>query len=303
MCHQVESILPVQTQLGECPLWSVREQALYFIDILAPAIHRYEPASGLHRVMPVDQLVGCIGLRPGGGFVAAMRSGIFYLNAQGHTERQVAGTPQQVKHRRFNDGRVDAFGRFWSGSIWEPRDRNGGVLYRLDNQLNFTEQASDVLVSNGLAFSPDNRWVYHADTAHRVLYRYPMDPLTGDIGQRQILTRFPAGEGGSPDGAAVDSEGFYWCAMVDGGRIVRIDPDKGDIVQEIAVPVRGPTMVAFGGLDLKTLYITSLRAFRTEQELAQFPLSGNLFSVHMDVAGLPEPEFIECPLPLFDRLC
>lgn len=291
MAYQVESVLPLQAELGECPLWSPEFQVLWLVDILAPAIHRYHPQSGELQSFPLKEEVGCIGLRAGGGIVAALRSGVWFLDEQGNLEKKIADNPGEASKSRFNDGRVDPFGRFWCGSLWEPQDRNGGKLCCLDSQLNLKVVAEDVMISNGLAFSPDRRWMYHSDTPNAVLYRYPLDPLSGETGERSVLRRFDPQQGGLPDGAAVDSEGFYWSALFDGGRVVRIDPDSGDIVDEIPLPVRWPTMVAFGGADMKTLYITSSRENRSQQELERYPLSGNLLAVRVAVAGIAEPLF------------
>lgn len=292
MSYQVENALRAQTELGECPLWDTRQQVLWFVDILAPALHRFDPSSGEHQVWPVAEDIGCIGLREEGGLIAALRSGVCFLDEQGKIVRRIADNPGEAARSRFNDGRVDPFGRFWCGSLWEPQDRNGGKLCRVDENLRLTVQAEDVKISNGLAFSPDRRWMYHTDTPNGVMYRYPLD-AAGDPGERQVVRHFIQQQGGLPDGAAVDSEGFYWSAMFDGQRVIRLDPTSGDIVDEIPLPVRWPTMVAFGGSDLKTLYITSSRENRTAEELAQYPQSGDLFAVRVNVAGLPEPRFIQ----------
>lgn len=288
MRYQVKNVLAAQAELGECPVWSVREQTLYFVDILAPALHRFDPRSGEHKVMPVPEHIGCFGLNEQGGFVAALRSGVCLLDEEGKIVRRVAENPGEAALSRFNDGRVDRHGRFWCGSLWEPQDRNGGKLCRLDEHLRLTVEAEDIKISNGLAFSPDNKWMYHTDTPNGVLYRYPVDEK-GDIGPREVLKRFTQEEGGLPDGAAVDSEGFYWSAMFDGSRVIRLNPATGEIVDEIPLPVRWPTMIAFGGPDLKTLYITSSREDRSAEELAAYPQSGDVFAVEVDVAGLPEP--------------
>lgn len=295
MAYEVNHVLAAQAELGECPLWSVTQQVLWFVDILAPAIHRFDPASGDHRIIPVAEHIGCFGLREEGGFIAALRSGVCLLDDNGQITRRLAANPNPAEKSRFNDGRVDPWGRFWCGSIWEPQDRNGAQLCRLDNQLNFRIMAEDIKISNGLAFSPDRRWMYHSDTPNGLLFRYPLD-ADGEPGPREILRRFdPQGNGGIPDGAAVDSEGFYWSAQFDGSRVVRINPADGEIVDEITLPVRWPTMVAFGGPALKTLYITSSREDRSAEELAQYPQSGDLFAVEVAVAGQPEPLFRQRP--------
>ncbi|POW59878.1 gluconolactonase [Candidatus Pantoea alvi] len=289
MKPEVKNVLALQAELGECPTWSVREQVLWCVDILAPAIHRFDPRSGALETFPQQEEVGCIGLREQGGLIAALRSGVWLLDEQGRPERKIADNPGEAAKSRFNDGRVDPWGNFWCGSLWEPQDKNGGLLCRVTPSLSLEVKARDIMISNGVAFSPDRRWMYHSDTPNEVLYRYPLDEK-GEPGAREIFRQFDAA-GGLPDGAAVDSEGFYWSAQFDGGRVVRIDPASAEIVDEIALPVRWPTMVAFGGPDLKTLYITSSREDRTEEELARYPQSGDIFAVEVEVAGIAEPCF------------
>ena len=290
MAREVRNVLPLQAELAECPLWSTREQALWCVDILAPAIHRFDPVNGELQTFPQQEEVGCIGLREQGGLIAALRSGVWLLDQQGKPQRKLADNPGIAAKSRFNDGRVDPWGNFWCGSLWEPQDKNGGLLCRVTPDGELTVMAQDVKISNGLAFSPDRQWMYHSDTPNEVLYRYPLDPQTGAPGERHRFRQFDAA-GGLPDGAAVDSEGYYWSALFDGGRVVRIDPLTAEIVDEIRLPVRWPTMVAFGGSDLKTLYITSSREHRTADELARYPLSGDIFAVDVTVAGMAEPLF------------
>ena len=166
----------------------------------------FRSKSGDHQVFPQHEEVGCIGLRREGGLVAALRSGIWFPDAQGKPQRKIADNPGEASKSRFNDGRVDPFGRFWCGSLWEPQDRNGGKLCLLDKDLQLHVVDDDVQISNGLAFSPDRRWVYHSDTPHHVIWRYSLDPVTGAIGKREAFRRFS--DGLMPDGAAVDAEGF-----------------------------------------------------------------------------------------------
>ncbi|WP_350648145.1 6-deoxy-6-sulfogluconolactonase [Pseudomonas sp. HY13-MNA-CIBAN-0226] len=289
MSYTVKCAVDQVSELGECPVWSVREQVLYWADILAGQLHRLDPQTGGLTSLPLGEHLGCFGLRRQGGFIVALRTGIYLLGEDGTLGRKLADNPCGPADSRFNDGRVDPWGRFWAGTIWQPRDRNGAVLMRVDEHMNVQVMAHDVMVSNGLAFSPDRAWMYHSDTPNHVLYRYPLDGQ-GQPGPRQTVRTFERGPGGRPDGAAFDSEGCYWSAQFDGGRILRLAPD-GTQLDEIRVPTRWPTMVAFGGPDLRTLYITSSRENRSAEELATWPLSGCLFSVEVDVAGCPEPLF------------
>jgi sugar lactone lactonase YvrE len=151
-----------------------------------------------------------------------------------------------------------------------------------------------VTVSNGVAFSLDGRTLYHSDTtAHRIT-AYDFDMSSGQIGTGRIFKQFSADKsnnyGGRPDGAAIDSEGAYWCAMYEGGRILRLSPE-GEVLREITLPVRCPTMVAFGGTNLKTLFITTARHNRTEVELRSLPLSGYVLTMQVEIAGCIEPPY------------
>jgi sugar lactone lactonase YvrE len=283
--------LDVRAELGECPIWDADEQALCFVDIKGRALHRYRPASGEHVAMAMPEEIGCIGLRKGGGFIAGFRSGLWLLDSQGNREAKLADNPEDQRTSRFNDGRVDPAGRFLTGTIDEPKDGGRAHLYRYDCR-GLAVLAGELLTSNGVAFSPDGRTLYHSDTPTFTVWRYSYDPATGAATDKNLFVRLEPTESdrGRPDGAAVDAEGCYWTALFEGGRIQRYAPD-GRLLAEYPVPARCPTMVCFGGPDLKTLYVTSARAEHEQEELAAFPHSGSLFSMPVDVPGLPEVRF------------
>lgn len=281
----------IGTELGECPLWSADEQALYFVDIKGRALHRYKPSTSEHRVIPVPEEIGCIGFRKGSGFIAGFRSGLWLLDAHGLPEVKLADNPEDQRTSRFNDGRVDPAGRFLAGTIDELKDGGKAHLYRYDRR-GLNVMASGLLTSNGVAFSPDGRTLYHSDTPTFTVWRYAYDPATGAATDKSLFVRLAPTETdrGRPDGAAVDAQGCYWTALFEGGRIQRYAPD-GMLLAEYPVPARCPTMVCFGGPDLKTLYVTSARHGRPKEELAAFPHSGSLLSMRTDVPGLPEYRF------------
>lgn len=280
----------INNQLGECPRWHVQEQRIYWVDIDAYKLYRKDYLTGKIEFCQLDEEIGCFVFNESGGFVLAMRSGFYFMDDWGAPLRFIADPQIDNKQTRFNDGRCDAQGRFLAGTVYPPKDYGGAALYSLNNDLTVGQLQDDVLTANGVAFSPDNQWLYFSDTPRHVIYRYPYNLETGTIGKREVFYQFPEGQG-RPDGAAVDSEGFYWCALYEGGRVVRISP-SGDIVKEIEVPARCPTMVAFGGENLKTLYITSV-GDRPKIELTDYPKSGSLFEIELDVAGLPEHNFIK----------
>jgi sugar lactone lactonase YvrE len=282
-------VLDVRASLGECPVWSVAEQVLYWVDINAPSLNRFDPATGSNRVMPMPESIGCFALRRSGGFVVALRGGFWLADAAGKLERKVSDAPYDPAHHRFNDGRCDPQGRFLAGYMNEQRDGATAALVRLDPGFAQTRLIGGMTISNGLAFSPDGRTMYHADTPTQIIRAYDYDADSGTPASPRELARFTR-EGDRPDGAAVDRDGCYWSAFYRGGKVVRIAPD-GRVLAEFAVPAMCPTMCAFGGGDLKTLYVTSARQMREPEELARLPQSGGLFAMAVEVAGLPEPLF------------
>lgn len=285
-----EVALDIRAELGESPVWSRQDGVLYFIDISGRRLHSFEPASGVHVAASVPEDIGCIGLRPGGGFVAGLRSGLWLLDRNGKLERKLADNPEDNASSRFNDGKIDPAGRMVLGTIDEKRVGGLANLYHYsDSDLRVL--VPGITVSNGIAFSPDGQTLYYADSPKSTVWKCPYDPSTGRIGPSAVFLRTESDEG-RPDGAAVDSEGCYWIALFNGGRIRRYDPD-GTMMEEHFLPARCPTMIAFGGGDLRTLYVTTARVGRSEAELVKFPHSGSLFSMPVPVSGLPATLFDE----------
>jgi sugar lactone lactonase YvrE len=282
-------VLDSKASLGECPVWSIDEQVLYWIDINAPSLNRFDPKRNTNTAWPMPQAIGSFALRARGGFVAALRDGVWLVDAQGALERKVAPAPYDPATHRFNDGRADPQGHFWVGSMNEKRDANSGWLYRMGSDLGLVPMLDDMMISNGLGFSPDGRTMYHSDTTVRTIRAYDFDGAQGTLSNARVFAHFDD-ETDRPDGAAVDSEGCYWSAFYRGGKIVRFSPE-GSRLAEYAVPSICPTMCAFGGEDLCTLYVTSARQMREADELARLPQSGGLFAMRVDIAGLPEPKF------------
>ncbi len=279
--------------VGECPLWNPAEACLYWVDIDGFAVHRLHPASGAHNCWIMESEPSALALSAGGGLVVAMRAGFAHFDTANGVVTPIAPAPYDTSKARFNDGRADAAGRFWAGTLYEPRDKQAAEMYVLEHGKVRLAWSGGMTNSNGLAFSPDRKWMYHADThAHRV-DRHGFDLASGAVSPPQPFQQFAPdkaapGYGGRPDGAAVDSEGAYWCAMFEGGRLLRFSPD-GALLREVALPLRCPTMLAFGGADLRTLYITSASHNRSLAEREQYPLTGCVLSLRVDVAGLPEP--------------
>ena len=290
----VFSALPVlPSLLGESPFWHPDEAALYWCDIAGRQLNRWHPGSAQHTGWCFDTEPGCVAPLPGGLLLLAMRDGLFKFDPGSGERQRLSPPPYDPKTERFNDGKADPQGRLWVGTIFEPRTSPMAALYRWDG-ISLTRVAGDVTVSNGLAFSPDGGTLYWADTpTHRVM-AYDFNPVDGTLLLPRVLIQFAAKQagqdlslyGGRPDGAAVDAEGAYWCALFEGQRLLRIAPD-GRVLQELKLPVRCPTMPCFGGPDLCTLYITTAREKRPATELAAQPLAGCVLHARVGVPGLP----------------
>jgi sugar lactone lactonase YvrE len=285
--------LPVAPSvLGESPFWHPDEGALYWCDIPGRRLNRWHEASGEHRHWDFDTEPCACAPVPGGTLLLAMRDGLWRFDPRRGTRERLAAPPYDPAVERFNDGKADPEGRFWVGTIYEPRSAPAAALWRWAGGR-LERMAGDATVANGLAWSPDGRTLYWADTkAHRIR-AYTLD-AEGRLTQPRTFAQFPpkaegqdlATYGGRPDGAAVDREGAYWVAMFEGQRLLRLAPD-GRVLQELALPVRCPTMPCFGGADLCTLYVTTAREKRPAEELAAQPLAGRVLFTRVEVPGLP----------------
>ncbi len=290
-------VVPQPDQLGESPFWHPREERLYWVDIQGRAVNRMDRATGAVERWPMPAEPGCIAPAEGGGLVIALRDGVYRAPQWGGPLRLAARPPYDPATSRFNDGKADPAGRFWAGSLYDPRDARAAALYCLDPGAGtMARKAGEATVANGLAWSPDARTMYWADTSQHVVWAWDWDAGSNAMSNQRVFLQFPgkpdgwqpgaAGYGGRPDGAAVDAQGNYWCAMYEGGRVRQFSP-SGRLLREIAVPVRCPTMPCFGGADLQTLYLTTARHSRTSQELREQPQAGCVFAMPVDVAGRP----------------
>jgi sugar lactone lactonase YvrE len=286
----VRCVADVKAELGEGPVWALDEQALYWVDILAPALHRLDPATGAARSWRLPQAIGSFGLREQGGAVVALRNGLHLFDFDRGELTFLSDPEADLPGNRFNDGKVSPDGRFWAGTMDEAElKRPSGALYRLDPDRSVHKMATDLIVSNGLAWSADGGTLFHSDSKGQVIYVYDYDLASGDIDNRRVLAR-PSEEVGRPDGGAADMEGFYWSAGISAGVLNRWSPD-GHLDRQIAMPCAAPTCPCFGGPDLKTLYVTSLRHGLPAETLAAKPLSGGIFAIEVEVPGVPVAKF------------
>ena len=288
----IEVVDPAGADLGECPVWSPDEQALHWVDIEGRRIHRYEPSTGSTAIQEVAGRPGAIARtdHPGRWLIALETSLAWFDWSSGKTTPWIA-LEQGDSGNRMNDGRTDPSGRFWVGSMFpQPAaNRFTGNLYRVTAGGTTSTIRTNVGVSNGLAFDPQRRRMYWADTLHDMVWHFDYDDETGEVRNETPFIDF-SGLPGRPDGACVDSEGCYWIAGVYGWAVMRFTPE-GQLDRTIELPVEAPTMPAFGGPDLTTLFITSIGAGGSRPPAPGQPHAGSLLAVETNVAGIVDPPF------------
>ena len=286
-------------ELGESPFWHPQEQRLYWVDIPGKKLLCAPVDSGTVQAWDMPSEPGCIAPAASGGLVIALRHGVFRARTWCGALERITTLPYDSATVRANDGKCDALGRFWVGTIDEPKAGRAAELFSIDCRAGTAvvqRQAGDALTANGLAWSPDGRTLYWADTPSHVVHAWDFDMAANTLRAHRTHLQFapkPAGwtfedrsYKGRPDGAAVDVQGNYWVSLFEGRRICCFAPD-GRLLQELETPAQCPTMPCFGGADLQTLYLTTARHGRSGDELAQFPDSGAVFFTRVDVPGLP----------------
>ncbi|MCO5089594.1 SMP-30/gluconolactonase/LRE family protein [Bosea sp. (in: a-proteobacteria)] len=277
--------------LGEGPVWSGREQVLYWLDVVGKAIFRLDPATGEVRTRALPYAPSAIVPRADGGLLLVTKKGMALLDDFAAEPRSVPLPGIDFSQEVFNDAACDAAGRLWVGTrdfnVREPKGR----LFRVDAGLTLEQQDEGFVVSNGIAWSPDGGTLYHVDSRPGCVYAHDFDMATGTLRNRRVFLDYSAMDvAGHPDGCTVDAEGGLWIAEVEGWRVARYTPD-GRLDREIRLPFKKPTSVMFGGAGLDRLFITSMQFRLTDQELLDQPLAGSLLVVEPGVKGLPEPAF------------
>ena len=289
---EITAAHPAPAGLGESPVWSGAEQCLYYVDIPGREVLRFDPATGGLQRWATESEPSCVALRASGRLLVAQRSGLWSLDPATGAQAKLAEPPYDPAKQRFNDGKPDAAGRFWVGTIDDARLPDAHLYRYVDGKCE--TMAGGITNSNGLAWSPAGDRMLWTDTKAHEIYAFDFDAASGAISGRRLFARFEQrvqgapleAYGGRPDGAAMDVEGCCWVSMFEGQRLLRLSPD-GAVLAELRLPVRCPTMPGFGGADLRTLYITTAREKRPTEELAEQPLAGCVLQVRVDVPGLP----------------
>jgi sugar lactone lactonase YvrE len=284
---KVEVAFQSKDILGEGPVWSVEELALYWVDIERPCLQRFDPTTKEHKSWPMPSQIGSYALRQSSGFIVALKTGLAFFHPLTGTVEPIVDPESHLPQTRFNDGKCDRNGRFWAGTMGTINGKPAGALYRFDADHSLHTMHHDISVSNGLGWSPDNRIMYYADSPTYNIYAYDFEPETGTMSNERVFAHHKVG---FPDGLTVDAEGYVWSARWDGWQVIRFAPD-GSIDQVVEMPVQRPTSCVFGGSDLRQLYVTTATTGLSEADLARQPLAGSVLVLDAGVSGLPEPLF------------
>jgi len=287
MAASIECVADVKAVLGEGPIWVARERALYWVDIKGRKIFRIDDAGAL-TIWETPLRVGSLAPRAGGGFIAGTDRGFAEVDPEAGRYDLLVQPEEDRPNNRFNDGKVDRSGRFWTGSMDDTEQEASGALYRLGPDLRPERMDDGYKVTNGPAFSPDGRTMYHADSARQVIYTFELAE-DGTPSNRRTFVGFGEGDG-YPDGMTVDSEGCLWSAFWDGWCLRRFSP-AGECIATIEVPVQRPTSCAFGGKGLERLYVTSASVGLDQKEREMQPYAGGLFLLSPGVTGIAEQPF------------
>ncbi len=285
---EIACVVDAKAQLGEGTYWDPAAGKLWWIDIYGPTIHRYDPKTGANESFSAPEYLGCLAVREKGGLVVSMASGFYFADPEAGRYEKIVDPEADLPDTRFNDGKTDRQGRFWSGSMFEAPGKKAAFiasLYRLDPDLSVHRIVEGVGCSNGLAWSPDSRTMYYTDSHTPVVWAFDFDAATGAAENRRTYVDLSF-MNGIVDGSTVDAEGCYWLTVPFQGKVMRYDPD-GRLMQTIDMPVDLPTCCEFGGDDLDILYVTSAVYNRTPEQLRAWPQSGGLFALDVGVKGLP----------------
>ena len=305
-----QAVTAQPSALGESPFWQPQEQRLYWVDIARRQILRANVDQGSVETWDMPSEPGCIAPAASGGWVIALRHGVFRARAWRAPLERIATLDYDPATMRANDGKCDTLGRLWIGTLDETRVSRNAALYCLDCrsgsaallERKTNSATAPASTGNGLAWSPDGGTLYWADTSSHRVWAWDFDVRSNALTAQRTFVQFEPKPGGwqfdqsryrgRPDGAAVDVQGNYYVAMYEGGRVCKFAPD-GTLLAEMATPALCPTMPCFGGADLQTLYLTTARHRRSAAELAAWPLSGCVFSLRVAVPGLPVNFFVD----------
>lgn len=284
-----EFLIDAGSQLSEGPLWDERARLLYWVDIEGRRLHVYNPATHQDRSVLMPSRIGMVCLTKDDRVMVALEKGIYFVQGEDSLQLFYGDLERPLERNRLNDGKCDAAGRLWVGSMNMDLEGNLASLYCLTPDKRCTRVLDGATVSNGIEWSPDGRHMYFIDTPSGFLWRFDFDPETGRITHRVPLIDY-RNEEGNFDGMTKDAEGCLWIAHWGGFQVSKWDPVSGRKILSVKLPVPNPSSCAFGGPNLDTLYITTATG-RDKTVKRDYPQSGGLYVYEDGTRGVPAHRF------------
>ncbi|MBY4602323.1 SMP-30/gluconolactonase/LRE family protein [Bacillus sp. SPARC3] len=282
----MDAVLEADTRavIGEGPLWDEENGRLYWVDILGSELHIFDPEEKINRSVKFKSFVTALAKYTKDKLIMTMKDGFYLYHLQDDSLEKIKQPKDMDESLRFNDAKCDPYGRLWAGTMSMEGEQKQGSLYRLDPDGRLIKMKDQVSTSNGLDWDRERNLMYYIDTPTQEIVRYSYNPESGDVSNPEPVYRFEQSEG-LPDGMTIDQNGMLWVALFGGSRVVQIDPFKKKEIDSISVPAKYVTCCAFGGRDLKTLYITTATEKMTEKERYEQPHAGGLFSAKLETGG------------------
>ncbi|XP_045402544.1 regucalcin-like [Lemur catta] len=280
---KIEAVIRERYRMGECPVWEEETGQLVYVDINAGNVCQWSPLTGEVQTVGLRNRVGSVALCRKGTYVVAVGTCLGFLDWGTQQVRWVAQLDRDKPRNRFNDGKVDPAGRFVAGTMPEASapgvwERGQGSLYTLQADGSVVRRLDGLGIPNGLDWSLDHGTFYHVDSLEHCVRAYDYDLHSGGIANPRLLFQLPA-EQGMPDGLCVDAAGKLWVACIDGGRVIRLDPETGTLLSTVEMPVSRVTSCCFGGPSYTELYVTSAADGLGPEQLPQEPQAGHVFKV------------------------
>lgn len=281
-----ECVCETKAVLGEGPSWLSSRKQVLWVDIESSLVCLFDPGKKENKTFAMGCHVGSVVPAANGDVVAATQKGFTRLELDSGNLTPLCDPEEHLPDNRFNDGKCDPSGRFWAGTMGYDETQTSGSLYVLDENLKSRKILDGISISNGLAWTQDHRTMYYIDTPTMRVDAFDFDPIDSKIQNRRTAIRIPEGIG-YPDGMTIDREGMLWICLWDGWAVTRWNPNTGEQLEKISLPVARATSCCFGGTDMDELYITSASTRLNESELEKQPLAGGLFRAKPGVSGLP----------------
>lgn len=287
---QLEIVLDHKCTLGEGPVWDEATQTILWLDIVEGLIHQYNINLKTFSSFNVGEMVGCIAFHEHGDLIAGVRNGIAFINREKNIVQHLAN-PEAGLSNRFNDGKCDVAGRFWVGTMALTEEENKGNLYVMETDLSIKKKIENVSISNGIAWSADNKTMYYINTPTNYVFAFDYDVQSGNIDNQRVVIDLTH-ENGYADGMTIDNEDMLWIAFFGGWRVARYNPQNGEFLSQVELPVANVTCCTFGGNDFEDLYISTANKGLSKEDLEKQPDAGKLFVLkNSGFKGMPAMKF------------